>query len=270
MKARMSKILSCVLAMAMLCAVAASASYNELSSSTASHSEGGYSFNYWSTLYYGSDSYASVWVERAGSYTPYPANSMAACASLYNSSGNAVKTSGEVSNTSADYFIFAYTSTMGGTGYHAGGYVKLATGSGLAQFTCPQTGTRSSSNSSRAALLSSLTATLDRAGNYPTNSNGETYGSGLLVEVVGDMPALISAENADGVCGYIRESDLTPATPAEAAAFMETLVRTIPLYDINDNVIGTYELDATITSYNSQFAGMSIDEVRATVANLTA
>ena len=51
---------------------------------------------------------------------------------------------------------------------------------------------------------------------------------------------------------------------------METLVRTIPLYDINDNVIGTYELDATITSYNSQFAGMSIDEVRATVANLTA
>ena len=78
-----------------------------------------------------------------------------------------------------------------------------------------------------ANLLDTLTE--DQA--YPVNDAGETYGSVLLADFVGEDPDLLAAVNQDGVSGYIRSDDDT-----------DTTTNSIPLYDQEGNVIGSFQL----------------------------
>ena len=58
-------------------------------------------------------------------------------------------------------------------------------------------------------------------GNFPKNVRGETYGTALMAEVVGEMPDLQAAIGTDGQEGYVRTSDLSHPkfeTPQDALA----------------------------------------------------
>ncbi|GED61533.1 peptidase [Brevibacillus formosus] len=82
---------------------------------------------------------------------------------------------------------------------------------------------------------------------YDVNSKGETYGSLLLENIIGEEPDLISAVGTDGVEGYVRADDLTPVTSIKEA-LEQTIengeVRTIPLYDVDgETVIGEFKLE---------------------------
>ncbi|WP_409969893.1 M56 family metallopeptidase [Bengtsoniella intestinalis] len=88
------------------------------------------------------------------------------------------------------------------------------------------------------------------ANGYPVNENGETYGQAVKDSNL-ETPDLQLAQNADGVKGYIRESETPGAwvsTPEEAADYMETAQTepsTINLY-LHDGVtvIGQFEVSA--------------------------
>lgn len=86
------------------------------------------------------------------------------------------------------------------------------------------------------SALAENTLTEDDA--YPVNAAGETYGSILLADMVGEDPDLLAAVNQDGVSGYIRNDDIlrTDRIVPEGA------VNSIPLYDMDGNVIGSFEI----------------------------
>ena len=58
-------------------------------------------------------------------------------------------------------------------------------------------------------------------GNFPKNVRGETYGTALMAEVVGEMPDLQAAIGTNDQEGYVRTSDLSHPkfeTPQDALA----------------------------------------------------
>lgn len=96
--------------------------------------------------------------------------------------------------------------------------------------------TRSAEIESQLAALAEKTLTEDNA--YPVNAAGETYGSILLADMVGEEPDLIYAVNQDDVYGYIRLEDITNANPVFARAATPAYA----LYDVDGNVIGSFEI----------------------------
>lgn len=95
---------------------------------------------------------------------------------------------------------------------------------------------RSADLKTQIAVLAETTLTEDGA--YPVNAAGETYGSVLLADMAGQNPDLVSATNQKGVDGYIRISDVPTIGLDESAA----AIQAIPLYDMNGNVIDSFEL----------------------------
>ena len=83
----------------------------------------------------------------------------------------------------------------------------------------------------RSVAVANLLDTLTEDQAYPVNDAGETYGSVLLADFVGEDPDLLAAVNQDGVSGYIRSDDDT-----------DTTTNSIPLYDQEGNVIGSFQL----------------------------
>ncbi|KMZ43134.1 MULTISPECIES: hypothetical protein [Bacillales] len=82
---------------------------------------------------------------------------------------------------------------------------------------------------------------------YDVNDNGETYGSGLSEESVGEFPDLISAVGTNGEEGYVRAEDLTPKVKTIQEALEQNHdkgnVQIIPLYDVDgETQIGEFEL----------------------------
>ncbi len=81
---------------------------------------------------------------------------------------------------------------------------------------------------------------------YPTNDRGETYG--IQVKDLLDEPDLQLAENADGILGYVRQSEINapePSTPEEAVQY--TLARRGPIVvnmylQDGETVIGTFSI----------------------------
>lgn len=95
---------------------------------------------------------------------------------------------------------------------------------------------RSADLKAQIAVLAETTLTEDGA--YPVNAAGETYGSVLLADMAGQNPDLVSATNQKGVDGYIRIADVPTIGLDESAA----AIQAIPLYDMNGDVIGSFEL----------------------------
>jgi hypothetical protein len=85
------------------------------------------------------------------------------------------------------------------------------------------------------------------ASSYPVNRNGMTYGSqrGALP---GRGPDLIAAIGTNGVCGYVKSSDLKttdPKNPTQALKRGKYSFRTVPLYaQDGTTVVGTFYLSA--------------------------
>ena len=87
-------------------------------------------------------------------------------------------------------------------------------------------------------------------GGYSVNSQGETYGSSLLSNIVGYEPDLSAAQGTNGQYGYIRRSEIrgsqfTIRTPQDALEYMTYLSAQpnfypLPLYDCEGNVIGEF------------------------------
>lgn len=82
-------------------------------------------------------------------------------------------------------------------------------------------------------------------GNFPKNVRGETYGTALMAEVVGEMPDLQAAIGTNDQEGYVRTSDLSHPkfeTPQDALEWQKTQPDSyyIPLYDFQGNEIGSF------------------------------
>lgn len=272
MKSKKSaKVLAITLAVAMLCTINAFA--EEYDSGTVTHAAGGYTYNVYSSLYIDGNNVcrAGTWLSTDG-YVNVPTSYMGACARLYKQGGGLINNNPKWSfNSSSTYFCYDVTNDCTYSGLvYSQGQIQLYTGTRYETYDAPQTTYQQSSLASMNATVNTLKATLDENGNYPTNANGETYGSGLLAQIVGAEPDLISAVGDNDVEGYVKAYDLNPhvSNPDEAAAYMATLNEnlTIPLYDVNGTVIGTYTMSNPVIIPGSE--NMSLEEVQAAVEAL--
>jgi len=97
----------------------------------------------------------------------------------------------------------------------------------------------------RAGSVLSVEQTSLINGNFPKNVRGETYGTALMAEVVGEMPDLQAAIGTNDQEGYVRTSDLSHPkfeTPQDALEWQKTQPDSyyIPLYDFQGNEIGSF------------------------------
>jgi hypothetical protein len=100
------------------------------------------------------------------------------------------------------------------------------------------------------AIANTLTTQdLAPVSHYPTNENGQTYGSALYATSPDTEPDLIKAIGVDGIIGYVRAVDLNgpiPKAPEEALTMQRNAesVREIKLYDVNGKtVIGKFKIE---------------------------
>lgn len=83
---------------------------------------------------------------------------------------------------------------------------------------------------------------------YQVTGDGETYGTALLEETVGEMPDWICVKATNGCSGYIDADDFwtpMPVNPADAVAnFSVQRVRSIPVYAEpgGGEVIGQFDM----------------------------
>lgn len=97
----------------------------------------------------------------------------------------------------------------------------------------------------RAGSVLSVEQTSLINGNFPKNVRGETYGTALMAEIVGEMPDLQAAIGTNDQEGYVRTSDLSHPkfeTPQDALEWQKTQPDSyyIPLYDFQGNEIGSF------------------------------
>ncbi|NLH02290.1 MAG: hypothetical protein GX488_10455 [Clostridiales bacterium] len=243
-----ARVLAFTLVIAMLCMTSAFA--EEYTSAKVPHTAGNYTYNEWSSLYIDPDSQcrAGTWI-CTDNYKNVPAYTMGAYARLYSeATGDLIGYTGWRYNTSEEYFTFAITEGITYSGLvYSQGQVRLYTGTGYETHDAPQTTyAMSGLSAANKTALEALEAGLDKNGMYPKNQLGQTYGSALLAEKVGSEPDLIAAVGEGYVHGYVKAEDLNPdiKNPAEAEAYMKALEEnnTVPLYDVNGNVIGTFVL----------------------------
>ncbi len=197
-------------------------------------SAGSYSFDCYTTLYYGTSSKASVWlVEERGR------DSLAAVKSYLYEDGVAVETSGWKEGTSYIHFVNTGTRAVSGNLSAEGEYKAYHSGAG-SDYT--------------AGIAPSATYTTARSAEkgkppvfqYPVNSKGETYGSYLDRHTVGKAPDLISALGEGDIFGYVRREDFAPQLDSigEVQRWQAKVNENnmIPLYDLDGAVIGQFAL----------------------------
>lgn len=249
----LSMLLACALCLSTLCVSASAVS----TASTVKHkgtntaiSGDGYDYIAWCTLYVSNTFTASVEVNKYGTILDLP-NSLTYMAYLYDGNGRVRSTGSAEAGTHQDNFPMAITGNWTGESAYAGGAVWVKTTyAGTKKVVVNPTGIYQlgRSTSGIGSILGELTLSLDENGQYPVNVHGETYGSGLLYEIVGEEPDLIEAVGTDGTEGYVRTEELHPFYDVEEG---EDLL--IPLYDVNGEEIGSFKLE---------LAGSSVEEVQ--------
>ncbi len=162
---------------------------------------------------------------------------------LISSTGNVIATArGKTNNNELPFFYYNPDSSYGASGAVACVAWVSVDGGLHYNFRLRETNvagySRSADWEAQIAVLAETTLTEDGA--YPVNAAGETYGSVLLADMAGQNPDLVSATNQKGVDGYIRIDDVPTIGPDVSTA----AIQTIPLYDMNGNVIGSFELEA--------------------------
>lgn len=244
-----SKLLALVLSVAMLASVSVYA-FDDYDSSTDTYRANGTTYDYWSTLFVDGSKYrTATWIQAP---SDIPAGQVGAEARLYNGdTGSLISSSGMKYSTSDYYFHVVYTNykTVSSSVYSKG---KVAIKIGSDVVTLDSRKTATVGGSSR---LAALAQSLDAEGNYPVNLRGETYGSAMLSDIVGNDPDLIAAVGIGGTDGYVRADDLSA----------ETTKQEIPLYNVQGTtVIGSFALAPSDTV---EIVGKDIADVRAELAS---
>lgn len=236
----MKKFFSLMLALAMCCSLAVSVSAagdREYIGDPMTIPVSPYSYKAWSEMYVGSDYRAATYVQTSNN-RDVPANYIKCQARLYDLAGDRVITSREVSSNVPTNLEAVVTNHCATTEAYSRGWAAFKNQYGdYERYDLIKTKTIMLGRSSGVDGLEALKCSLDENGQYPVNRLGESYGSDLLSEVVGEVPDLISAVGVDGVRGYIRDED----THAKYDEPLDQDVL-IPLYDVNGNVIGSYVL----------------------------
>ncbi len=230
---------------------------DECDSSTVTVTVEGTSYEIWSTLFRDGSKYrAATWIKTANN-SNISASGVQVQSFLMSGSGQIAKSSLSTL-TSAYYFHVAYTpyTSTSATGIYGTGtaYVKLSDGTYK-----PYSSTNAKESSSALLALAIEDGQLTVDGTYPQNSDGMTYGSLELADVVGTEPDLISAIGTDGESGYVRSDELFANYVTEGYAG-----RYICLYDVDGNDIGSFFIDFNDTS---DFIGKDIGEVYALLAD---
>lgn len=238
LRKRLSTVVVSILCLSMLCSIGASAAGDaEYDSKVSTFSEAGYNYKAWSTLYVGSGYRAATYIQVTNGNAP--AGYMQYQARLYDMNGDELRTSQTRTNASATNLDVVTTTSAPADAAYSRGWVAVKDSQGnyvVKNLNATETIARGRS-AAETDIVDALKDTLDTDGQYPVNQNGESYGSALLSDIVGEEPDLIAAVGVDGVRGYIR--------PEESHAIYNVPIDQdvpIPLYDVNGNVIGTYLL----------------------------
>ncbi|QOS99809.1 hypothetical protein JNUCC42_03260 [Brevibacterium sp. JNUCC-42] len=95
----------------------------------------------------------------------------------------------------------------------------------------------------------SITAIEEKPPHYPVNEQGQTYDHGPYPYGPTQEPDLIKAEGENGVVGYVKALDLSPAvsSPEEAITYQKSMkavgYKSIPLYESDGKkVIGEFRM----------------------------
>ncbi len=249
MKKMLPLFLACALCLSTLC-VGASASAKstlKIKGTNTDISGDGYHYLAWCTLYVSDGFAASVEVKKNGTILD-PPNALTYRAVLCSGDGTVRAVNSAEAGTHMDTFPPVMTNYWQGSSAYAKGIVRLRTTyAGTKEInlkpTSVYTAGRTASDSD--SVMENLIATLDEDGQYPVNANGESYGSTLLFDIVGEEPDLIQAEGMDGTEGYVRKTELY----ADYNLGSEDIL--IPLYDINGTEIGSlmvYDADASASN----------------------
>lgn len=243
----------------------------------------GINYEMWSCLYRDSASQfrGANWVCNK-TYENLPDGQMWNTCVLYNATtGRAYQSSRPIYNVGGIYFNCggAQEYTIGDEGVYCGGEIGVRNGTGYHVKPAPKTAAvyrddplypYSARYSQEEQLFDALRESLGETGGYPVTASGKTYGSALLADEVGQQPDLILAEGCDGVEGYVLAEDLRPdaVEPDEVRAYMEEMERragetdTIPLYDLEGNVIGEFPVQIPdITEEVPPEIQMTIDQL---------
>jgi len=242
---KIRKMISIALALVMCLCAAIPAFAAEYESSHASYSVDGHTYDLWSSLYTRSPNTGAAWICESN-YTNMPAKYLGAKARVYDENNQLLKQTDMNYTTSASYYMVASVDVSSTGKIYSKGEAAVYNGVDYDTLPCPKTevvtgGIRSYAYFSEEAVQAAAT--------YGVNDKGETYGSSMFSEVNGCNPDLISAVGNHGLSGYVRDDELNlrVSTPKEAKAFQENMpsTRTIPLYDLDGNVIDSFTVDNT-------------------------
>ena len=193
-----------------------------------------------STLYVDGGRYNAGVFVRTSDYRNVPAGTIGAQASLAHLNDGAIYLwSDKKTNPTSDYFVEMKTGPQPSptTAYSVGwGSVEGSVYVALPSCYIGDNYSRSGEEARQLAALAKRTLTEDNT--YPVNAAGETYGSILLADMVGEEPDLIYVVNQDNEYGYVRLEDV--ANPNTVLSRAGTSAYT--MYDVNGNVIGDFEL----------------------------
>ena len=271
----MSRTMAATLALAVMIPLGTmAASYDSIHTYRTAN---GQQYEIWSTIYQDSDTVyrGASWAHTANS-VEVPAEYIGVGTGLYSSTGKIYAELEESYNNTPATFHYRSTgrAILDDKNIYAQGKIKLFNGSGYDFYLTAETrrfypATNSTEITSFDSTLSTLAVTtLESDGSYPTTASGETYGSELLANQVGEIPDLISAIGVNGIEGYVRANELYPEinTREEAREHMEWMLqntagyREIPVYDLNGSIVDQFHVTTTVDEVS--------DEIQSTINSL--
>lgn len=170
------------------------------------------------------------------------ANKIGAAAYLYNSAGLLVNSTRVIWNSAGykDVGVGASTVTNAGSRYYAGGLAYIQ-GTHNEYDPCAYSPTVTCSTDNPSDPLLNTT-------NYKVNSNGQTYGSLVSANSVGENPELVSALGVNGKEGYIYYEELVE-TALKSSSPDSYKTASISLYEVDGTTeIDTFQLSDPILS----------------------
>jgi len=166
-------------------------------------------------------------------YTKY----LAYQARLYSPSG--LVASSRIEKSTSTNLPTVTTTTWHGERAYSCGWVEYKSTNGTSHTMSLNSSPMQSKNRTivQDTVLESLKASLVNNCQYPVNQYGESYGSALLLEIVGEEPDLISAVGMNGISGYVRAEELEFDYDAPSE---EDVI--IPVYDLNGIAVDSFVL----------------------------
>lgn len=158
-------------------------------------------------------------------------------ARLFSPEGTQLRATDPATNRTATDLVVASTNAWPTHNAYSRGWAAYKNANGHYEaYDLPKT-TTIMTRSANEIDYDTLMKTLTDNEQYPVNKNGETYGSALLSDIVGEEPDLIASIGVDGVKGYVRQDELHTEHHVPANEEFP-----IPLYDVDGNVIGSFML----------------------------